>query len=114
MGYTVGDREKGEEVGGCTLAMKSVRLQAKYLGTRRTKITIHGVPVDISGDRLGAFFVQYGGVEQVSASVSKVGLATGDIVLHVTLTRRSFGEIHNTLMCWERIMPIVVEGRPHC
>lgn len=45
------------------------------------------VIVDIYEDYLGAFFFKYGQVEEVSAIMSKVGIATGDIMLQVTLTR---------------------------
>lgn len=93
---------------GSTLVTKSVRLQTEYLGTRMTKVTVHGVPVDISGDRLGTFFSQYGYVEEVSAITGKTGIATGEFVLQVTLTRKGYNDIPNTLMCWERIIPVVV------
>lgn len=73
------------------------------------KITTHGVPVD--EDRLGAFFAQYGPVEEVPAIMSKAGIATGDFVLYITLTRQSFQDIPNILKCRDKMMPIVVEGR---
>lgn len=68
------------------LAARLVRLQVEYMGTRRTKITVHGVPVDISEDCVGSFFAKYGQVE-VCAINSKCGIVTGDIELHVILTR---------------------------
>lgn len=40
------------------------------MGTRQTKITVHSVPVDISEESMGAFFVRYGPLE-VSSSISK-------------------------------------------
>lgn len=64
-----------------TLATKSICLQTEYLRTRRTEINIHVVPVDISGDRLGAYFAQFSKVENVSTLVSKAGIATKDFVL---------------------------------
>lgn len=56
------------------LMSRAVRLQS-IMGTRRAKITIHGVLVDSSKDRIGAslFFAKYGQVEHVSAVVSKPG-----------------------------------------
>lgn len=45
----------------------------------------------------------------------KVTGATGDIILQVTLTRQTFGEIPNVLLCCDRRMLVVVEGRrPYC
>lgn len=48
--------EETKKLAGSNLATKSVRLQTEYLGMMRTKVTVHGVPVHIIGDRLGAFF----------------------------------------------------------
>lgn len=47
--------EEAKMLAGSTLTTKSVSLQTEYMATRRTKITVHGVPVDISGGRMGAF-----------------------------------------------------------
>lgn len=71
------------------------------MGTRRT-VTVHGVPIDISEDRLGAFFAHYGKVEKVTGVISKAGIATGDIVLEITLTCQNFIDIPNILMCREK------------
>lgn len=71
------------------------------------EVTVHGMSVDINGDRLGAFFARYGEVE--------AGIATGVFVVQVTLIQKSFREIPNVLICWEKMMPVVVEGRrPYC
>lgn len=56
----------------------------------RTKVTVHGVSVDIAEDRMGTFFTQYGKVEEVSAVISKAGIVTSDTLLQVTLTRKNF------------------------
>lgn len=55
------------------------------------KITVNVVALDVSEDRLGSFLAQYGQVEEVTATISKAGIATGDFVLKVTSTRNSFG-----------------------
>lgn len=102
---------EAKKLSGSILTTKSVRFQTEYIGTRRTKITIHGVPVDISEDKAGAFFSHYRQVEEVSAVVSKASIATGDFVLQVTLTCQNFGVIPNVLMCRERRMLVMVEGR---
>lgn len=80
------------------------------MGIRHRRITVHGVPVDICEDIIGAFFSQYGSVYKVSSIKSKAGIATGDMVLYVTLTRQDFGEVPYTLMCPERRMLVVVAG----
>lgn len=65
--------------------------------------------------RWGPFFAKYGQVDEVGAVISKSGIATGDIVLQVSLTRHSSVEIPNLLMCREKRMLVVVEGRhPFC
>lgn len=89
---------------------KKLRLQTEYMGTRRTKVTIHGVSCK---DRMGAFFSKYGQVNEVKVLISKSGIATGDMELQVTVNRKSFGEIPNILVCQEKRM--LVEGwRPCC
>lgn len=50
---------------------------------------------------MGALFAQYGKVE-VSGIISKAGIATGDMVIQVTLTCESFAGIPNILIYWER------------
>lgn len=97
------------------------RCQRRYGFRRNTwehegkKFIIHGVSVDISEDRMGAFFSKYGQVEEVSTVVSKSDIATGDFVIQVTLTHQSFGEIANVLMCREKSMRVVMdERRPYC
>lgn len=60
---------------------------------------------------MGAFFAKYGEVNEVSAVLSKSGIGTGDIFLQITLNRQNFGEIPNILMCHEKRMLAVVEGR---
>lgn len=48
--------EGAKKLVGSTLETKSVHLQTEYLRTRRKKVTVHGIPVDITGNRLGVFF----------------------------------------------------------
>lgn len=65
--------EEAKKLAGNTLATKSVRLRTK---------------VNVSGYRLGAFFALYGEVKEVSAIISKAGIATRDFVLQVNVSRR--------------------------
>lgn len=71
---------------------------------------------DISGDRLEAKCIaKYRQVEDVSVVISKSGIVTRDFVLQVTMSRQSFGEIPNVLMCRKKRILVVVEGhRPFC
>lgn len=85
------------------------------MGTRKTKVRVHGMPVDITEYRMGTFFAQYEQIEEVSAVISKASIASGDFVLQITLTRRSIADIPNILMYREKRMLLVVEGRrPYC
>lgn len=54
--------EEAKQLARSTLATKSVRF--------------YGVPVNITEDRLAAFFVRYGKVYDVSETISKTGIAT--------------------------------------
>lgn len=60
---------------------------------------------------MGAFFAKYGKVEEFADVINKGGIATDDIAIEIPLTRRSFNDITNTLMCREKRMLVVVEGR---
>lgn len=40
--------EEGKKLAESTPATKSVRLETEYFETRRTKVAVHGAPVDIS------------------------------------------------------------------
>lgn len=61
--------------------------------------------MDISKD-----FSKYSHVKDVNAVISKSGIETGEFVTQVTLTRQSFSEIPNVLMCREKRMLVMVEG----
>lgn len=108
--------EETKQLAGSTLATNSVRLHTEYMGTRRTKVTVLRVPVEINGDSLGAFFLaRYKQVVDVTTTMSKSGIATGDFILQVILKRKSFGEIPNVLMCRKKMVLVIVEGRrPYC
>lgn len=70
-----------------------VCFQTKHMGIRKAKVIVHGVTVDITEDWMGAYFAQYGQVEDASAIISKVDIATGDFVHQVTMTHKSFSTI---------------------
>lgn len=50
--------KEAKTLAGCILSAKSVRMQTEYMCTQRTKITLHGVPVDTEDDLVGAFFTE--------------------------------------------------------
>lgn len=104
---------KGEakKQAGSILTTKAAQFQMEYTGTCRTKMTIDGVPMDISEDRVESFLSHYGRVQEVSAVVSKSGIASGDFVFQVTLTHQSFGKTPNILLCKGRRMLVVAEVR---
>lgn len=58
---------------GNMLTAKSQKLQTKYMGTRKTRITWHEVPMFIWG-----FFADYGLVKEVSSLKSKTGITTSE------------------------------------
>lgn len=70
------------------LTMKRVRLQTEYMGQRKTKVTLHGVPVFISENHLGFFFSKFEEVAEVMAVKSKTDIATGDVKIMLTVTRK--------------------------
>lgn len=115
MGHPTGYRARGQVAG--RKYFNSQDCPALVMGTRKTKVRVYGIPVDITEDRMGTFFSQYEQVEEVSAVISKAGIATRDFVLQVTLTRRSIADIPNLLMCREKRMLVVVvveDRRSYC
>lgn len=64
--------------------------------TRRTRMTVYGVPADITENRLAAYFSNFGLVEAVSPIMSKACITTGDLVPQVTMGRKCFLDIHDT------------------
>lgn len=63
---------------------KSVRLQTDYMRTSKTRIILHGAPVDIGEDRIEGRFIKYGQVDKVSAVIRKSGFTNKDMILHLT------------------------------
>lgn len=47
--------EAAKKLAESILIAKSVRLQTEYMDTRKTRVTLHGVAMDISKDHLVAF-----------------------------------------------------------
>lgn len=80
------------------------------MGTRKTQLTLYGVPIFISEDHLGAFFSDYGPVKGVSSIKSKMGIATSDYEM-VTLTLPKFNEVPNIIICGGQNIYVVVEGQ---
>lgn len=94
---------------------KDLRLQKEYMSTPKTRITIHAVSMYISKDHLGAFFSDFGPVEEVSSIKSRAGFATSDYKVMVTLTRPKFNEFPNVITSCGRNIYVVAEGhRPNC
>lgn len=91
--HLLSSEQEANQLTGNVLLASSLRFQTEYIGTRRTNITVYGVPVDITEGGIGAFFAKYGPVDDVSVVKSKSGIATGDMVLQVVLTRQTFLDI---------------------
>lgn len=88
---------------------------SEYVGTRKSQITLHGVPMYITNDHLGAFIAKYSQVEEVSAVRSRAGIATSDYEVMVIMTRKDFLEVPNVLKCDTRSIFVMVEDRlPYC
>lgn len=50
------------------------------MGIQKTRVNIHGVPVDITDDRMESFFARYEQVEDVSVIIIKARIATRDLL----------------------------------
>lgn len=69
---------------------------------KRQGLHYMGMLMDITEDHLWAYFVEYGHIGNVSAILGKIGIATGDFVLQMKMTWKSFLDI-TTLTCWDNL-----------
>ena len=94
---------------------KHFRLQLEYKGTRRLRVTVCNVPAIITGEVLAAYLSAFGHVEEVNLLRSPAGTAYGDYAFRLCLSRDGFKAIPETLICGDRQMMVMVEGRrPRC
>ena len=94
---------------------KHYRLQPKYKGTRRLRVTVCNVPAIIPGEVLEAYLSAFGQVEEYNLLRSPAGTAYGDYAFWLCLTRDGFKAIPETLVSGDRQMMVMVEGRrPRC
>lgn len=77
------------------LTIKSLRFLNEYMDTRKTRITLHGLSMYITDDHIGGLLCRL----WTSSLKSKMGIATSDFEVMVTLTRQKFIEIPNVLTC---------------
>ena len=97
------------------ITTKHFRLQPEYQGTRRLRVTVCNVPAIITGEVLAAYLSAYGNVEEFNLLRSPAGTAYGDYAFRLCLTRDGFKAIPETLICGDRQMMVMVEGRrPRC
>lgn len=115
MGHTAVSEEEAKSLSGSILTTKVVRLQSEHIGTRKTLVILHGVPMYISEDHLEASMVKYGSIEEVSSVKSQVGISTSDFQVMVTMSHKSFNKVPNVLTCGGQSMYVIVEGHhPFC
>ena len=94
---------------------KHFRLQHEYQGTRRLRVTVCNVPAIITGEVLAAYLSAFGQVEEFNLLRSPAGTAYGDYAFRLCLTRDGFKAIPETVICGDRQMIVLVEGRrPRC
>lgn len=68
-------KEEVKSLARIVLTMKAVRLQTKFMGTRKTQVILHAMLMYISEDHLEAFMVKYGCVQEMSAIKSQANIA---------------------------------------
>ena len=103
--------EQTAKVASGNVITKFFRLQPKYFGTRRIRVTVCNVQAFITGEVLAAFLSAYGRVEEINLLRSAAGMAYGDYVFRICLTREGFLAIPETIISRESQMMVVVEGK---
>ena len=100
---------------GDNVTSKYFRLQPKYLGRRRIKITVCNVPIQLNEEVLAAFLSTYGDIEEVTKAKSPNRTVHGDYLFTMCLDRGGFMAILHTVDYESQVMTVVVEGRkPQC
>lgn len=61
--------EESRSLTGSIITTKMVGVQTEHIGTQRTKVTLHWMPMDVEEDHVGAFFTKYGQVEVLSVAL---------------------------------------------
>lgn len=99
---------------GSLLIKKPVRLQTEYMGIRKTRVTLHGVFMNLTEEQLGILFSKFGEVGMSQTQLQNC-IATGDYVLQITISRKNFMAIPDIISCCSRNIFVIVEGRrSHC
>lgn len=71
-GILLASEEAAKSLVECILVTQNMRLQTEDMGTRKSWINLHGVPIYITEDHLRAFFTEYGPLDGVSSIKSKI------------------------------------------
>jgi len=97
------------------VTFNNIRLQPEYLGCRRTKVTVYGIPLTLSPKHVAAFLSTYGDLESSNPLYGKSGIQIPEYVFRMKLNREGFDNIPDDIMFLDHKIMIVVEGRkPHC
>ena len=100
---------------GSNISSKYYRLQPEYQGHRKIRVTVCNVPIQLNGDVLAGYFSEYRDIEDITTAKSSSGTAHGDYVVTMSLDRKGFQAIPQTLDYEDQTMMVVVEGRkPQC
>ena len=100
---------------GNDISSKYYRLQPEYKDHRKIRVTMCNVPIQLNGDVLAAYLSEYGDIEDIITSKSSSGTVHGDYVVTISLNRKGFQTILQTLNYEEQTMMVAIEGRnPQC
>ena len=109
------NKEEAQALAGLILATKTLRIQTEYMGTRKTKITLHGVPWLLEPKHMASYFACHGLVDKAYVIRRRSGLGSTDMEVLVTMNRQEYRDVPNIIMCGSHKIFVVVEGRrPHC
>lgn len=96
--------EDAKSLVGIVQTTKSVWLQTEY------RVTLHGVPIDLTEERLGGRLLQIWWCRGCISCSWKTDIVTGDYVLQITVSRKNFIDISDTLFCGGRSILVIVES----
>ena len=86
-----------KKLAGSNISSKYYRLQLKYKGHRKIRVTLCNVSIQLNGEVLAAYLSEYGDIEDIVISKSSSGTAHGDYFVTMSLNRKGFQAIPHTL-----------------
>ena len=107
--------EAAQKIAEGDFTTKTLRFQPEYMGRRRVRARVYGVPIPLFDEYLGAIFSDYGEEVVLAPEIGRYGQRTGEIIVTLLATKDDTEKIPDILKIRNRLLTVVVQGRrPKC